>query len=309
MPRVGAWRWSGGVSKLKRSRIAVTAAVLRRVGLATVVAALAGVATLGLPAFLANPAGHASAPKSLLFPRAPAPWGATPFGHSSTTVLPRNAKIDGVYGVMPEEPGPAIDLSEEEDPIWERLVVAVQAADNKRSVDISAFWVHNGFEVLVLITALSRPQLQAIAAEIEREMKHKLRLRRFRKSSAPRGTSDSIRAEAAMGWCMVRYPRLTIHVMMPVQRSYYDLEGLWRDEWEDYEPIDLSEVLREETFGNMRLKKELTQPQSPMGDGSYATIDQGPGSPNEQVVDDDDDVYGTSAGAYYEPEEDDPFWS
>lgn len=284
----------------------VTAVALRRLGLVTAAAALAAAATLGMPAWLAGPVMHCPRHTSFAPPRSPTLWGRTPLSHSPGSVLTRLAKLDGEYGVMPEAPGPAIDTSEEEDPIWERLVVAVQAADNKRSVDITAFWINNGFEIVMLVTALSRPQLQAIAGEIEREMKDKLRLRRFRRASQPKGTSDRLRAEAAMGWCMVRFPRLTIHVMMPVQRSYYDLEGLWRDEWEDYEPIDLTEILREETFGNMRLKRELEPPAE--GDGNYVSIDEAPGSVEEEVGDGPYQPYEGS-DAYYEPEEDDPFWS
>lgn len=284
----------------------VSAAALRRLGLAAAAAAIAA-AAYGVPAWLAAPAAPSALRQERLAAlqgqgprRSTSPLlGAPPARHPAPAVV-RRAKIDGDFGVMPELPAPVIDTSDEEDPIWERLVVAVQAADNKRSVDITAFWAHNGFEIIVLVTALSRPQLQAIAAEIQREMKSKLRMRRARSNGRhrPRGTGgDSIRAEASMGWCILQYPRLTIHVMMPVQRSYYDLEGLWRDEWEDYEEIDLQEILREESFGNMRLKKELddTKESVPIGQvpSGYA----------------DDDVDGPYEEGYYEPEEDDPFWS
>lgn len=34
--------------------------------------------------------------------------------------------------------------------------------------------------------------------------------------------------------------------MTPVQRSYYDIESIWRDDNDDYEKVPLHELLREE---------------------------------------------------------------
>ncbi|CAJ1412326.1 unnamed protein product, partial [Effrenium voratum] len=125
------------------------------------------------------------------------------------------------------------------------------AADKKRGMDISAFWINEGFEMIVMVTALSRPQLQAIAYEIQSELRHKLRMKR-RKSPWP---GQTIRDEAGNGWVCMVYNRMTINVMTPVQRSYYDIESIWRDDNEDYEKVPLHEVLREEGFGNLRLTK------------------------------------------------------
>jgi len=201
--------------------------------------------------------------------------------------------VDGEYGVLPEPPSPLIEL-EEKDPVLEALITVVQAADKKRGVDISAFWVKEGFEMIVMITALSRPQLQAIAGEIENKMRHELRMKR-RKSQWP---GQTIRDEAANGWCCMVYPRMTINIMTPVQRSYYDIESIWRDDNEDYEKVPLQEVLREEGFGNLRVTKGLKDP----NDITPRREEDAEIPPSEyEPFDDDEDLY--------EEDEDDPFWS
>ena len=216
-------------------------------------------------------------------------------GHAPDRVLgvARRARVDGEYGVLPEPPSPLIEL-EEKDPVLEALIAVVQAADKKRGMDISAFWVKEGFEMIVMVTALSRPQLQAIAQEIESKMRHQMRMKR-RKSQWP---GQTIRDEAANGWCCMTYPRMTINIMTPVQRSYYDIESIWRDDNEDYEKVPLQEVLRDEGFGNLRVTRELSDP----NDITPRAAEDAEVSPSEyEPFDDEDDLY--------EGDEDDPFWS
>mmetsp|Transcript_44022 Transcript_44022/g.82291 ORF Transcript_44022/g.82291 Transcript_44022/m.82291 type:complete len:254 (-) Transcript_44022:124-885(-) len=207
----------------------------------------------------------------------------------------RHARIDGEYGVLPEPPSPLIEL-EEKDPVLESLITVVQAADRKRGMDISAFWVKEGFEMIVMITALSRPQLQAIAQEIESKMRHDRRIKR-RKSQWP---GQTIRDEAANGWSCLSYPRMTINIMTPVQRSYYDIEAIWRDENEDYEKVPLHEVLREEGFGNLRVTRELSDPND-ITPRVELEEDEPPEPNSYEPYDDDEDLY--------DEDEDDPFWS
>ncbi|CAE8679970.1 unnamed protein product [Polarella glacialis] len=214
-------------------------------------------------------------------------------GRRSAGVTSLEARVDGEFGVLPETAAPLVELIEK-DPILEQLIATVQAADKKRGVDISAFWIKDGFEVVVLVTALSRPQLQAIANEVDYTMRKQLHLKRM-KTAFMRG--QTIRTEASSGWACLVYNRITVHVQTPTQRTYYDIEGLWRDENQDYEKIPLEEVLRENGFGNMRLTKELS-PSDP-----YDITPQG----------DDDDVEGDQSysrgESLYEEDQDDPFWS
>jgi len=212
-------------------------------------------------------------------------------------LVSRRVSVDGPYGVLPEDPAPVVQL-ERPDRLLECLIKLVQAADKKRGVDMSAFWIDEGSSIVVMVTGLSRPQLQAIANEIDQVAKKELRLKRSFKHGHHGKTSVQIgnRDEAATGWVCMVYPRLTINIMTPSQRSYYNIEAIWRDDNEDYEKIPLDELLREAGFGNMRITRELQDPNDLTPDGFYDDYD-GP------ELDDDDEP------PLYEEDEDDPFWS
>jgi len=218
-------------------------------------------------------------------------------GRSRTTL---RVKVDGPYGVLPESPAPLVEFRDDQDPVWERLAMAVQTADKKRAVDVSAFWVNDGFDIVVVITALSRPQLQAIGLDIEYNMRKKLRLKRM----IPGGNSglggavakSDIREEAASGWVHLKYSRLTINIMTPVQRAYYDIEGGYRDESQDYEEINLEPIMRSDGFGNMRFRGGL--PQGSAGD-ERSPADEAPTKPPSDSSLEDD----------YDADADDPFWA
>jgi len=215
---------------------------------------------------------------------------------STWTKVGRRAKIDGDFGVLPETASPTIDLSDEDDPVYEGLVAVVQAADQKRAVDIKAFWINEGWELIVIASALSRPQLAAIAAEIEIRMRKELRIKRFKIPSYHVRQPDlSVREQAAAGWVCLSYPRLTVHVMTPLQRNYYNIEGMWRDEKEDYQEIPLEVILRDDTFGTLRLKSDA------VGSDDNDENSQPPGIGGSDTQDYYDDNY--------EKDEEDPFWS
>merc|ERR1719401_271535 len=93
-----------------------------------------------------------------------------------------------------------------------------------------------------------------------------------------RQSGGSIREQAAGGWVCLLYDRLNINVMTPVQRTYYDIEGTWRD---DYQKIPLDVMLREDGFGDMRLTREL-------GDGEEDD-DEEVGDDEEELGSDDVD--------------------
>mmetsp|Transcript_59451 Transcript_59451/g.181441 ORF Transcript_59451/g.181441 Transcript_59451/m.181441 type:complete len:308 (-) Transcript_59451:115-1038(-) len=211
-------------------------------------------------------------------------------GRGSTAIL-RHGKVDGRFGVLEESPSPIIDTrtdTGELDPLLTALVEAVQIADQKRGLDMSAFWINDRWEVVLIITALSRPQLEAIAQSIDRTFRKELRLKR----TIPGWKhSQTIRNEAAGGWACMHYPRFRINIMTPVQRTYYDLEAAWRDENQDYEKIPLDVMLRADGFGSTRLTKEL---------GSSASEEED----DDEFEDDEADE-----GLDYNADEEDPFWS
>jgi len=217
-------------------------------------------------------------------------------------LVSRDARVDGPYGVLPEEAAPLVQL-EEPDFILEVLIKVVQAADKKRGVDMSAFWVEEGNDIVVMITGLSRPQLQAIAYEIDQVTRKELRIKRMPQMSfgtaSNKLTDSTLRDMAASGWVLMRYPRITINIMTPSQRSYYNIEAIWRDDNEDYEKIPLDEILREAGFGSLRITRELQDPNDRTPPGFYDDDD----APEADWSDDEDEQ------PLYDPEEEDPFWS
>jgi len=222
--------------------------------------------------------------------------------HTPLRIAPlvqRHVDIGGRFGVLPEMPSPMIDTSEEKDPIWDRVIMAIQSADQKRGADISAFWTHQGNDVVIIITALSRPQLQAIANNIELNMRKKLRMKQ---EKTTRVHEYDIRNEAAAGWVCLIWQRMTVHIMTPVQRSYYDIEGVWRDENQDYEGIDIDAILKEDSFGNLKLKQD-----------SGADDDEDEDYDDEDFDEDAPGIGGGTPGSapagFYEEDEEDPFWS
>lgn len=219
------------------------------------------------------------------------------------SVLPRRAKVDGPFGVLQESDAPIIDLRDA-DELLSMLVAVVQMADSKRGIEISAFWVNNGYDIVVIITALSRPQLQAIGNAIADKMKKELKVKR---NHGEKWMQSDIRSQAATGWCCLMYRRLTVHIMTPVQRSYYDIEGIWRDDNQDYEKIPVDEMLREDGFGNLRLTRELGTPRPSLDDEEAESM------PLEEDAEQERDYgpYGEprTEPMEYDKDEEDPFWS
>mmetsp|Transcript_22061 Transcript_22061/g.48751 ORF Transcript_22061/g.48751 Transcript_22061/m.48751 type:complete len:276 (-) Transcript_22061:105-932(-) len=256
-----------------------------------------GVGTLLGAAAFAAAAVAAGRPLAWLWPAQRSVLGTQPAetrqlrrpSEASRDAVLRRARVDGEFGVLPDTASPEVDASGAEDPVWERLIIAVQAADQKRGVDISAFWIHEGWDIMVIVTALSRPQLQAVTYQIESQLKQKLRLRQSKRLTSI-GSEVSIRNAATAGWTCLNYPRLQVHVMTPVQRAYFDLEALWRDEHQDYEEIDVSQLLREDSFGGMRLTSQIPEKNEP--------APQVGGAKSKSEFGDENDE-----------DEDDPFWS
>lgn len=213
-------------------------------------------------------------------------WCGISAGVPRSSALIRHARVDGPWGVLPESPAPLVEL-EESDPLLERLIRVVQAADKRRGIDISAFWINRGWDISVIVTALSRPQLQTIAEDIDFVLRHEFRLKRRLRS---RTQLQNIRQEAQHGWCCMVYDRMIVHVMTPTQRVYYNIEKHWREDNQDYEKIELDELLREDGFGRMMTAKALA-------DDSSSEKGSAPPEPpvNPDVV--------------YEVDEEDPFWS
>jgi ribosome-associated protein len=73
-------------------------------------------------------------------------------------------------------------------------------------------------DYFVIASASNERLLNAIAEHIRDELKERQRLYPLRVE----GRGDS-------GWVLMDYGSIVIHLFDPDVRSYYDLEGLWRD--------------------------------------------------------------------------------
>src|SRR5689334_5873242 len=73
-------------------------------------------------------------------------------------------------------------------------------------------------DFFVIASADNERQLNAITDHIREEVKKRYQLLPLRTE----GRGDS-------GWVLMDYGDVVIHMFSPETRSYYDLEGLWRD--------------------------------------------------------------------------------
>jgi ribosome-associated protein len=72
-------------------------------------------------------------------------------------------------------------------------------------------------DYFVLCNAESSPQFRAILDEVNKQAK------------AAGGRLLHVEGEAASGWVLLDYGAVVVHIFDPDLRSYYNLEGLWKD--------------------------------------------------------------------------------
>lgn len=73
-------------------------------------------------------------------------------------------------------------------------------------------------DFFVIVSGTSERQLRAIIEHIEVEIKQQYDIRPWRTEGDARG-----------GWVLMDYGDVVVHAFLPERRSFYDLEGLWRD--------------------------------------------------------------------------------
>ena len=102
-------------------------------------------------------------------------------------------------------------------PIW---LTAVHAAESKQARDINVLDVRDGTsfaDPFLICTGANTRQIQAIADEIEQELK--------KQGEHPNSVEGYQNAE----WVLVDYGDFVAHIFSQKSRVYYDLERLWRD--------------------------------------------------------------------------------
>ena len=112
------------------------------------------------------------------------------------------------------------------------LKIAVHAADDKKAYDLVALdisQIASFASYFLLCTGDSTRQMQAIADEIEKQLK------------AIGVRPSHVEGYQNSEWILIDYLDLVIHIFSKTARAYYDLERLWRDG----KKLDLSKLLQE----------------------------------------------------------------
>lgn len=73
-------------------------------------------------------------------------------------------------------------------------------------------------DYFIMVSGTSERQLKAIVEHIEDELKKRHQIRPWRTEG-----------DARNGWVLIDFGDIVVHAFLPERRSYYDLEGLWRD--------------------------------------------------------------------------------
>ena len=164
----------------------------------------------------------------------------------------------------------------EQDPVADLVRCIVRAADGRKADDIVAMRVSHVSTLttfLVILSGNSRPQNQAIAAAITKDVQEQFNGMKPGGTGVPEGSPES-------GWMVLDYGSVMVHIMTPKSRLYYNVQGQWQDKGGEY--MDLSDILI---------------PNSAVSGGTSGS--------------DGDNASTTSSrnGQEAERAEDDPFWS
>jgi ribosome-associated protein len=103
------------------------------------------------------------------------------------------------------------------EPLW---LAAVRAAESKQARDILVLDVREASsfsDTFVLCSGANSRQIQAIADEIE------LQLKQLGEYPA------SVEGYKNAAWVLIDYGDYVVHIFSEKARAYYDLERLWRD--------------------------------------------------------------------------------
>jgi ribosome-associated protein len=111
-------------------------------------------------------------------------------------------------------------LSAEDRRIFEQVIIAAGAADEKKAQDIAVLRlsaITEFTDYFIICAGNSTRQTQAIADAVIEELK--------RVKTRPLHTEGYSNAE----WILIDYGAFVVHIFTEESRSFYDLERLWRD--------------------------------------------------------------------------------
>jgi ribosome-associated protein len=100
-------------------------------------------------------------------------------------------------------------------------IAAARASSDKQADDVVILDVHELIVItdfFVICSAGNRRQVKTVIENVEERLRHQLDVRPVRREG-----------EADAGWWLLDYIDVVVHVFGTDERSYYDLERLWRD--------------------------------------------------------------------------------
>jgi ribosome-associated protein len=109
-------------------------------------------------------------------------------------------------------------LAPQDDTSYELARFIAEAADERKGADIVLLKVGDVSvlaDYFVIVTGFSKVQVRAIANTIQDIVEEKLNRRPLR-SNMGEGS-----------WALQDYGDVIVHIMMPQEREYYDLEAFW----------------------------------------------------------------------------------
>jgi len=118
----------------------------------------------------------------------------------------------------------SVEITNNQTPFAEldnEVKLALHAASEKKAFDLAALdlrEIASFTEFFIIATGANQRQVQAIADEIEEQLKKQL-------SSRPVRTEGYSAAE----WVLMDYGDFIVHIFEKNAREFYDLERLWRD--------------------------------------------------------------------------------
>lgn len=152
----------------------------------------------------------------------PEPTGAHPTIAERSIDVPVATEANSGSGSRVEEQAAGLD---------ERMLLALQAASDKKALDIIALDLRDiaSFtDFFLLASGASTRQVQAISDETVERLKR-------------RGTPAArIEGYKSAEWILIDYGDFVVHIFEQNSRRFYDLERLWRDAKRVYLPPGLA---------------------------------------------------------------------
>lgn len=101
----------------------------------------------------------------------------------------------------------------------ELVRIIAQAADDRKAGDLVVLKVTDVSyltDYFVMVTGFSRPQVRAICDSIEDKLEKEFDTRPLRTEGKNEGN-----------WVLLDYGAIIVHIMLPQERDYYNLEAFW----------------------------------------------------------------------------------